>query len=45
VAADVPRADVAAVLDELLERTTGVRRILYVNAGDTDLAQALNAIL
>jgi uncharacterized protein YbjT (DUF2867 family) len=38
---EVPRADVAAVLDELLERTTAVRRILYVNAGDTDLAQTL----
>jgi uncharacterized protein YbjT (DUF2867 family) len=41
---EVPRADVAAVLDELLERATAVRRILYVNAGDTDLAQALDAL-
>jgi uncharacterized protein YbjT (DUF2867 family) len=41
---EVPRADVAAVLDELLERATAERRILYVNAGDTDLAQALDAL-
>jgi uncharacterized protein YbjT (DUF2867 family) len=41
---EVPRADVAAVLDELLERGTAERRILYVNAGDTDLAQALDAL-
>ena len=41
---EVPRADVAAVLDELLRRVPAVRRILYVNAGDTDLAQALDAL-
>jgi uncharacterized protein YbjT (DUF2867 family) len=41
---EVPRADVAAVLDELLKRATAVRRILYVNSGDTDLAQALDAL-
>jgi uncharacterized protein YbjT (DUF2867 family) len=41
---EVPRADVAAVLDELLKRATAVRRILYVNGGDTDLAQALDAL-
>jgi uncharacterized protein YbjT (DUF2867 family) len=41
---EVPRADVAAVLDELLERATAVRRILYVNAGDTALAQALDGL-
>jgi uncharacterized protein YbjT (DUF2867 family) len=41
---EVPRADVAAVLDELLKRATAVRRILYVNAGDTDLGQALDGL-
>jgi nucleoside-diphosphate-sugar epimerase len=41
---EVARADVAAVLDDLLERTVAVRRILYVNAGDTDIAQALDAV-
>jgi uncharacterized protein YbjT (DUF2867 family) len=41
---EVPRADVAAVLDELLERTTAVHRILYVNAGDGNLAQALDGL-
>ncbi|HEX3834301.1 MAG TPA: SDR family oxidoreductase [Solirubrobacteraceae bacterium] len=41
---EVPRADVAAVLDELLKRATAVRRILYVNAGDTDLEQALDGL-
>jgi uncharacterized protein YbjT (DUF2867 family) len=41
---EVPRADVAAVLDELLERTIAVRRILYVNGGDTDLAQTLEGL-
>jgi nucleoside-diphosphate-sugar epimerase len=42
---DVPRADVAAVLDDLLNRTVAARRILYVNGGDADLAQALDAVL
>jgi nucleoside-diphosphate-sugar epimerase len=42
---EVPRADVAAVLDELLKRTGAGRRILYVNAGDADLAYALDAVL
>jgi nucleoside-diphosphate-sugar epimerase len=42
---EVPRADVAAVLDELLDRTSTVGRILYVNAGNVDLAPALNAVL
>jgi uncharacterized protein YbjT (DUF2867 family) len=41
---EVPRADIAAVLDELLERTTAVHRILYVNAGDGDLAQTLDRL-
>jgi uncharacterized protein YbjT (DUF2867 family) len=42
---EVPRADVAAVLDELLARTSTVGRIFYVNAGDVDLVPALNAVL
>jgi nucleoside-diphosphate-sugar epimerase len=42
---EVPRADVAAVLDVLLKRTSAARRILYVNAGVTDLAQELEALL
>jgi uncharacterized protein YbjT (DUF2867 family) len=42
---EVPRADVAAVLDELLRRTHTERRILYVNAGDTPVVQALDAVL
>jgi uncharacterized protein YbjT (DUF2867 family) len=41
---EVPRADVAAVLDELLERMIAVRRILYVNGGDTDLTQTLEGL-
>lgn len=41
---EVPRADVAAVLDALLERTIAVHRILYVNAGDTDLARTLDGL-
>src|SRR5450755_2477863 len=40
---DVPRADVAAVLDDLLERADAARRVLYLNAGETDLTQALDA--
>jgi nucleoside-diphosphate-sugar epimerase len=31
---EIPRADVAAVLDALLRETRAVHRILYVNAGD-----------
>jgi uncharacterized protein YbjT (DUF2867 family) len=42
---EVPRADVAAVLDDLLTQTNAVPRILYVNAGDTDVAPALAAVL
>lgn len=41
---EVPRADVAAVLDELLGRTTAVRRILYVNAGETAPGAALDVL-
>lgn len=42
---EVPRADVAAVLDELLGRTSAPRRVLNVNTGDTPVAQALDAVL
>ncbi len=41
----VPREDVAAVLDSLLPRSDAARVILYVNAGDTPIAQALEAVL
>jgi uncharacterized protein YbjT (DUF2867 family) len=41
---EVPRADVAAVIDGLLERATAVRRILYVNAGETELGAALDGL-
>jgi nucleoside-diphosphate-sugar epimerase len=41
---EVSRADVAAVLDRLLEERIAVRRILYVNAGETDLQPALDAL-
>jgi nucleoside-diphosphate-sugar epimerase len=41
----VPRADVAAVLDELLQIPTPVRRVLYVNAGDAPVGPALQAVL
>jgi nucleoside-diphosphate-sugar epimerase len=41
---EVPRADVAAVLDELLHGVTAERRILYVNAGDTPVGEALVAV-
>jgi hypothetical protein len=42
---EIPRADVAAVLDELLLRATAVGRILYLNGGETDLTQALDAVV
>jgi nucleoside-diphosphate-sugar epimerase len=41
---EIPRADVAAALDELLMRAVAVRRILYLNGGETDLTQALDAV-
>jgi nucleoside-diphosphate-sugar epimerase len=41
---EVPRDDVAAVLDALLLQTRA-RRILYVNAGDTAIEEALEAVL
>jgi nucleoside-diphosphate-sugar epimerase len=42
---EVPRADVAAVLDELLAQTLAVRRILYLSAGDLPISQALEAVV
>jgi uncharacterized protein YbjT (DUF2867 family) len=42
---EIPRADVAAALDDLLMRASAVRRILYLNGGETDVAQALDAVV
>jgi uncharacterized protein YbjT (DUF2867 family) len=42
---EVPRADVAAVLDALLQRPDPGRRVLYVNRGDVEIASALAAAL
>jgi uncharacterized protein YbjT (DUF2867 family) len=41
---EIPRADVAAVLDALLAAARAQRRILYVNAGPTPVEQALDAL-
>ncbi len=41
--AEVPRADVAAVLDVVLHSSRAVGRILYVNAGELPVADALDA--
>jgi nucleoside-diphosphate-sugar epimerase len=41
---EIPRADVAAVLDALLMRAVAVRRIVYLNGGETDVAKALDAV-
>jgi nucleoside-diphosphate-sugar epimerase len=41
----VPRDDVAAVLDALLQDDRSVHRTLYVSGGDVPLAQALEAVL
>jgi nucleoside-diphosphate-sugar epimerase len=38
---EIPRDDVAAVLDALLQEPRASRRILYVNAGETAVEQAL----
>jgi len=40
----VPRDDVAAVLDALLAKPRAIGRILYVNAGETPIEQALDAV-
>jgi nucleoside-diphosphate-sugar epimerase len=45
VRGDIPRDDVAAVLDALLREPRTAYRILYVNAGDDAVEQALEAIL
>jgi nucleoside-diphosphate-sugar epimerase len=41
---EIPRADVAAALDDLLMRAVAVRRILYLNGGETDVTTALDAV-
>jgi NAD(P)-dependent dehydrogenase (short-subunit alcohol dehydrogenase family) len=41
----IPRADVAAVLDAVLQETRAAHRTLYVNAGTMAIAQALEAVL
>ena len=41
----IPRDDVAAVLDLLLAQGRGAGRILYVNGGDDPVEQALDAVL
>lgn len=40
---EVPRDDVAAVLDALLEAPRAIRRILYVNAGNDPIEEALES--
>lgn len=42
---EIPRDDVAAVLDGLLLAPRAVRRILYVNAGSTTIEEVLEAAL
>lgn len=42
---DVPRDDVAAVLDGLLARPHWAHLILYVNGGETPVEQAVEAVL
>jgi hypothetical protein len=42
---EVPREDVAAVLEALLQRARASRLILYVNAGEKLLEQALERLL
>lgn len=40
----VPRADVAAVLDALLEQDRAVGHVLYLSSGDDEIEQALQAL-
>lgn len=40
---EVPRADVAAVLDAVLHSSRAVGRVLYVNAGELPVTEALDA--
>lgn len=42
---DIPRDDVAAVLDALLARPRWAHLILYVNGGETPVEQAVEAVL
>lgn len=42
---EIPRADVAAALDDLLMRAVAVRRILYLNGGETAVTKALDAVV
>lgn len=42
---DIPRDDVAAVLDALLARQRWAHLILYVNGGETPVEQAVEAVL
>jgi len=42
---EVPREDVAAVLDTLLQVPRAARRILYVNGGEDTIESALDAVL
>jgi nucleoside-diphosphate-sugar epimerase len=42
---EVPREDVAAVLDTLLQVPRAARRILYVNGGEDSIESALDAVL
>jgi uncharacterized protein YbjT (DUF2867 family) len=41
----IPRDDVAAVLDVLLQEPRAARRVLYVNAGSVAVEEALEAVL
>lgn len=42
---EIPRDDVAAVLDALLSEARAARRILYLNSGQVPIEQALDAVL
>jgi nucleoside-diphosphate-sugar epimerase len=42
---EIPRDDVAAVLDSLLQTADVARRLLYVNGGEHDVGEALEACL
>jgi uncharacterized protein YbjT (DUF2867 family) len=41
----VPRDDVAAVIDALLQDTRAMQKTLYVNGGDQPIPNALNGVL
>ena len=42
---EIPRDDVAAVLDILLQEPRAAHRILYINAGNAAIEEALEAVL